>query len=299
MLCKTAVMVRQVYKQDVASSYQPSRRDASDPKWSLHDNPKLFSLGGQSYEAWVCRLAYALLLQAKEPTLAMCQHMITRKAELAELMLPHILADIAHHDTDNSLMAAISSQLTTHLLSPSATGTSHTQATQLILTSLDHLRNMHMNAVLDSGRAVRGSGAAGQGRSRSSRQATQGDGRGSPVQWQKRYWLDLDYLLVAAAALRCSAYFTALLYVEHWIEDEYGRLTLPDAPQENKVHMLVVEHKTRTCILSVQKPAAPADAVHIKLLRNQPVASLPTVGVLPELLPVLCRATEQQQTSSC
>ena len=244
-------MLHQVYKQDVASSYQPSRRDASDPKWSLHDNPKLFSLEGQSYDAWVRHLAYALLLQAQEPTLAMCQHMIIRKAELAELMLPHILADLAHHDADNSLVAAISSQLTIHLLSPSATETSHTKATQLILTSLDHLRNMHMNAVLDSGRAVRGSGAAGQGRSRSNRQATQGDGGGSPVQWQKRFWLDLDYLLVAAAALRCSAYFTALLYVEHWIEDEYGRLTLPDTPQENKVNLLAGECETCTCTLTL------------------------------------------------
>jgi len=157
-----------------------------------------------------------------------------RKAELAELMLPHILADIACHSTDSSLMPAISTQLASNLLSPKST---HIKATQLILTCLDHLHNMHVDAVLglDPGRAVRSSGAATQGRSRSTRQASQGEGVGSPVQWQKRYWLDVDYLLVAAAALRCSAYFTALLYVEHWVEDEYGRLTLTDAPQKHKV----------------------------------------------------------------
>jgi len=235
-----AAMVCQVYKKDAATSYRPSNKDASDPKWSVHDNAKLFSLECQSYDVLVRKLAYALLLLVQEPTLSMCQHMIVRKAELAELMLPHILADIACHSTDSSLMSAISTQLA-NLLSPSTARAMHIKATQLILTCLDHLRNMHVNAVLglDPGRAVRSSGAATQGRSRSTRQASQGDGVGSPVQWQKRYWLDVDYLLVAAAALRCSAYFTALLYVEHWIEDEYGRLTLTDAPQDNKVIVLV------------------------------------------------------------
>lgn len=248
-------MVCQVYKKDAATSYRPSNKDASDPKWSVHGNAKLFSLESQSYDVWVRNLAYALLLLVQEPTLSMCQHMIVRKAELAELMLPHILADIACHSTDSSLMPAVSTQLASNLLSPSTAKAMHIKATQLILTCLDHLRNMHVDAVLglDPGRAVRNSGAATQGRSRSTRQASQGDGVGSPVQWQKRYWLDIDYLLVAAAALRCSAYFTALLYVEHWVEDEYGRLTLTDAPQDHKVTVLLL---SRVSSLAQQAVAA-------------------------------------------
>ena len=235
-------MIFQVYKKDTPTSYQPSNKDASDPKWRIHGNAKLFSLERQSYNAWVRNLAYALLLLVQDPTLSMCQHMIVRKAELAELMLPHILADIACHSTDNSLMPAISTQLASNLLSPSTARATHIKATQLILTCLDHLRNMHVDAVLrlDPGKAIRSSGAATQGRSRAARQASQGNGVGSPVQWRKPYWLDVDYLLVAAAALRCSAYFTALLYVEHWIEDEYGRLTLTDATQDHKVNVLLL-----------------------------------------------------------
>lgn len=42
------------------------------------------------------------------------------------------------------------------------------------------------------------------------------------------YWLDLDYLSVARAALRCSAPFTALLYVEYWCKAKYGRLRLQE-----------------------------------------------------------------------
>lgn len=40
------------------------------------------------------------------------------------------------------------------------------------------------------------------------------------------FWLRLDYLAVAAAALRCAAPFTALLFLEYWAKEHHGRLTL-------------------------------------------------------------------------
>ena len=233
-----ATVRHQVYRREDDSTYRPSGKDAADPKWSLQGNPGLWSLQGQSYEAWVRNLAYAMLLQAKEPTLAMCQHMIVRKAQLAELMLPHILADLAHHQPEDT-MASISSQLSAGLLSPSAPA--HVKAIQLILTCLDHLRNLHLNAVLGmdaeqrrkSTSGVGGSSTQGRSSTRSGR-AGHGDGSKSPAAWSKQYWLEVDYLLVAAAALKCSAYFTALLYVEHWIEEQYGRLQLGDRSPTDK-----------------------------------------------------------------
>lgn len=228
-----------MYRREDDSTYRPSGKDTADPKWSLQSNPRLWSPQGQCYDAWVRNLAYAMLLQAKEPTLAMCQHMIVRKAQLAELMLPHILADLAHHQPQGALMASISSQLSAGLLSPSAPA--HVKAIQLILTCLDHLRNLHLNAVLgiDPDRRKSTSGVAGsstQGRSSTrSGRGGQGGGSKSPAAWSKQYWLEVDYLLVAAAALKCSAYFTALLYVEHWIEEQYGRLQLGDRSPTDKV----------------------------------------------------------------
>lgn len=225
-----------MYRREDDSTYRPSGKDAADPKWSLQTNPGLWSLQGQSYDAWVRNLAYAMLLQAKEPTLAMCQHMIVRKAQLAELMLPHILADLAQHQPQGTIMAAISSHLSAGLLSPSAPP--HVKAIQLTLTCLDHLRNLHLNAVLgmdpDRHKSTSGvGGASTQGRSRAGRDG-HGEGSQSPAAWSKQYWLDIDYLLVAAAALKCSAYFTALLYVEHWIEEQYGRLQLADGSPTDK-----------------------------------------------------------------
>ena len=45
-------------------------------------------------------------------------------------------------------------------------------------------------------------------------------GRGQSTLWDNNFWLDLDYLEVASAAQRCSAYFTALLYTEIWADIE-------------------------------------------------------------------------------
>ena len=246
--------LHQVYRREDDSTYRPSGKDAADPKWSLQSNPKLWRLQGQSYEAWVRNLAYAMLLQVQEATLAMCQHMIVRKAQLAELMLPHILADIAQHHPDSAMMASISAQLSAGLLSPWATA--HIKAMQLILACLDHLRNLHLNAVvgLDLEKAKGNSGASGQGRSSSrSGRGGQGDSAKSPAAWSKQYWLEVDYLLVAGAALKCSAYFTALLYVEHWIEEQYGRLKLGDHSPTDKVKVDI------TCLVNWPTEYMPVD----------------------------------------
>lgn len=174
-------------------------------------------------------------MHAQDPTLCICQHMVFRKAALGELMLPHILADIAQHDTDQKLMSVISSQLKKALLNPDAE--LHVKAMKLILTSLNHLRNIHLNAVLglDSGmpQAVT-AGTPSQRRSRS-RTSARGSEPDSPLLWHKAYWLDIDYLLVAKAAMKCSAPFTALLYAEQWIEQQHGRLVRSDMQSSKKV----------------------------------------------------------------
>ena len=40
------------------------------------------------------------------------------------------------------------------------------------------------------------------------------------------YWLELDYLDVAEAALHCSASMTALLYIEEWYKEQHKQLKL-------------------------------------------------------------------------
>lgn len=40
------------------------------------------------------------------------------------------------------------------------------------------------------------------------------------------YWLDIDYLEIAEAALHCAASMTALLYVEEWYKEQHGQLIM-------------------------------------------------------------------------
>ena len=49
------------------------------------------------------------------------------------------------------------------------------------------------------------------------------------------YWLELDYLAVAAAALRCAASLTALMYVEYWCEQQCNALQMPSRAAQAEV----------------------------------------------------------------
>lgn len=233
--CQVQLSDTQVYHKESPGKYQPSRKDASDPKWDIQQNNQLWALEGQTYDTWISKLAHALLMLVQDATLSICQHMVFRKAALAELMLPHILADIAQHDTDQKLMFTISTQLRTALLRPNAEP--HVKAMKLILTCLDHLHNIRLTAVLgiNSGMpraAPLGTPSQSRSKARTSGHGTDPD---SPLLWQSAYWLDLDYLSVAKAAMQCSAPFTALLYTEHWIERQHGRLVCSDMLTSNKV----------------------------------------------------------------
>lgn len=65
------------------------------------------------------------------------------------------------------------------------------------------------------------------------------------------FWFDLDYLMVARAALSASAHFTALLYVEKWCEDHFQKLSLgsdedemsdnPARPSAAEAELLLLE----------------------------------------------------------
>ncbi len=69
-----------------------------------------WQLEGQTHEQWVCALADALLGYSSNPLLRILQCCARKKSAMAELLLPHIFADLAAHDADALLMATISEQ---------------------------------------------------------------------------------------------------------------------------------------------------------------------------------------------
>lgn len=108
---------------------------------------------------------------------------------------------------------------------------------KLVLTCLDHLHNIHLNALLGISSGMPWAGLVGtpsqsQFKARTSGQGTNPD---SPLLWQSAYWLNLDYLLVAKVAMQCKARFTALLHTDYWIEQQHGKLVSNDMLTSNMV----------------------------------------------------------------
>lgn len=87
-----------------------ARKQATDAAWSL-DSDALWTLRDRSYADWVCRLSVALLLRVSSAKLAACRSVAARKPALAELLLPHALADLAAHSADASLLRTLSAQV--------------------------------------------------------------------------------------------------------------------------------------------------------------------------------------------
>ena len=185
---------------------------------SLWSPPATGPQYSRRYDAWLCKLAHALLSHAHGFTLLQCHSLVGRKAELAALLLPYAFADIAA-DAGAGAAGAVLQQLLSrkveaHVLRNPAAGA---RATHTLLECLAFLRNVYVHACCVGGlpsnpenRSTLGPTALGAG----------------PTSWATIHWLDIDYLCVARAALSCGACFTALQYVEYWCENVHGKLEL-------------------------------------------------------------------------
>ncbi|OWM90493.1 hypothetical protein CDL15_Pgr014796 [Punica granatum] len=170
---------------------------------------------GKTFEAWICPLAFSLIGHCNDVILRLCQDIVLLKADVCELLLPSIMVDLARRkDLDRNLHRSISSQVQEHifvetnnliksvqLAKPSSYGSRTRSAST---KNIDHHANSLPSAV-------------------------------STSSWEKVYWLYIDYLVVAKSALVCGSYFTSVMYVEYWCEENFDNLTLgtPDfSPQE-------------------------------------------------------------------
>ena len=111
--------------------------------------------------------------------------------------------------------------------SPPVQGHRHPKAMQLLFTCLNFLRCQHLDAKMGEGGDSGKAGGKGSRAAAAAAAAAESPPSLQEVEgWRKVYWLDLDYLELAEAAVKCSAHFTALLYIEYWCEATYGRLQL-------------------------------------------------------------------------
>ncbi|GAQ86367.1 Protein kinase ATM/Tel1 [Klebsormidium nitens] len=202
-------------------------------------DPEVWRPEGKTHEQWVSRLVHALIERVDDGTLRLCQPMALRKGPFAELLLSHVLGAIAAQEgPEGELYETVSRMVQECVLDESNT---RTRAIQVMLEALNSLRQCHVRA----GLAIPDRKASGRPASARSNDASSGPGSEdplsddlpSPLAWPRVYYFDVDYLAAAKAAQQCSAFFTSLLYVEHWCEQQFGELTLgaPDFSDEDQV----------------------------------------------------------------
>lgn len=191
---------------------------------------------GKTFEIWICPLVHGLIGYCDDIILRLCQDIVLLKSEVAELLLPNVMVNLARKkDLDVDLCKLISLQVQENIFTESNT---LMKSIQVILDALNELRLCHVleRATTFSGSHKReslksgkpsSSGAKSRSTSMKHKEHLNSSGfDSSTFLWEKVYWLPIDYLVVAKSALNCGSYFTAVMYVEHWCEEHFNSLTL-------------------------------------------------------------------------
>eukprot|EP01018_Ginkgo_biloba_P024682 Gb_40159 [translate_table: standard] len=206
------------------------------------EDGSLWRTCGKTFEEWICPLVYSLIHYTDDVILRLCQDIVLLKAPLAELIFPHVLGNLAgRSDANMHLYNLVSAQVRENIFTES---NENVRSIQVILGAMNDLRMcyvlekaettpepMRRRESSKSGRLTSSSGSRstrGLDKDQSDPQLPTKLNVGSSSKWQKVYWLQIDYLLAAKAAIQCASYFTSVLYVEHWCEEHFGALTLGD-----------------------------------------------------------------------
>lgn len=201
---------------------------------SLEKSP-VWVTDGKTFDMWICPLVYSLTVYCNDVILRLCQDIIWFKGEVAELLLPSIFVNIAaRKDLEVDLHKLICLQLEEHVFTES---NKLMKSIQVVLNCLNELRIRHVMerfsfvpSKSEVSKNSRPSSYSSKTRStpakaRESAVVSYALSK-SPSSWEKVYWLSIDYLLVAKLAASCGSYFTSVMYVEHWCEEQFKTLTI-------------------------------------------------------------------------
>jgi hypothetical protein len=180
-------------------------------EWVSIDNPDIWSTQDKSYSEWVCGLCSACIAYScDDPVLAKCFELSKFKDDFAEFVLPYAIYEAVKMGGRDGMAISVLSTYIGKCLEDQHT--SRQRSIELLLRVLNLLRRMRVAEVLQRWKQTRKT----QGKRESA--------KGNTV-----YYLNIDYLVAAKAALGCDAYFTALLYVEQHSEQQNGQVV----PLEN------------------------------------------------------------------
>ncbi|KAM3381087.1 serine/threonine-protein kinase ATM isoform X3 [Capsicum galapagoense] len=224
-------------------------------------NSTIWKTDGKTFETWICPLVGALIEYCDDKILRLCQDIVLEKSEVAELLFPHVMVNLSiRRVLDVDLCQLISSQVQKNILTEE---NKLTKSIQVILDALNELRLYHAMERGTSSNFSKRDNSKQHGRPSSygsKSRSTPLKAKHQPItssvvsmstlSWEKVYWIPIDYLAVARSAITSGAYFTAVLYVEHWCEENFNSLTLgtPDfshveiLPQHTEILLSAVTH---------------------------------------------------------
>ncbi|KAL9265361.1 Serine/threonine-protein kinase ATM-like protein [Drosera capensis] len=212
------------------------------------EEDSLWSTKDKSFEMWICSLVFSLIGYSSDAILRFCQEILVLKSELAELLLPDLMVNLAGQgDLLSDLHQIISSQVQKHIFVQT------NRLAKSIQAMLDTLNKLRLCYTLERSTSIsipskRGNtkfSRSGIGYSPKTQPSVKGmDSEASKnmlvpasLEWDKVYWLSIDYLSVARSAISCGSFFSSMIYVEHWCEDHFNSLTLgtPDFSHREKM----------------------------------------------------------------
>ncbi|XP_017973415.1 PREDICTED: serine/threonine-protein kinase ATM isoform X2 [Theobroma cacao] len=201
---------------------------------------------GKTFETWICPLVYLLIGYCNDVIIRLCQDVALLKTEVAELLLPSVVVNLASKkDIDVDIQKLISCQVQEHIFVAS---NKLIKSIQVWLNALNELRLCYVLERSSSGPLRRESSKHAKpcsysSRSHSSTLKTRDSAARlsaiamSTSSWDKVYWLSINYLIVARSAIICGSYFTSMMYVEYWCEEHFQSLTL-GSPDFSNLEML-------------------------------------------------------------
>ncbi|KAJ1684822.1 hypothetical protein LUZ63_016212 [Rhynchospora breviuscula] len=192
---------------------------------ALVNESSLWKTEGKTYETWVCCLVHSLITHCDDVVLRLCQNIVLLKAETSELLLASVLVSLAKEaDSNSSLCHLISTKIKENIFVDS---NDSLKSIQLFLDALNKVRTFYIAEKVRSVPSTPKASASLRPQRTSERSK---DRSPKLIQftssWDKVYWLPIDYLDVAKAAVRCGSHFTAVLYAELWCEEHFNTLTL-------------------------------------------------------------------------
>ncbi|KAB2013879.1 hypothetical protein ES319_D09G187000v1 [Gossypium barbadense] len=199
---------------------------------------------GKTFEMWICPVVYSLVGCCTDVILRLCQDVVLLKPEVAELLLPSVVVNLAgRKDIGVNIQSLISDQVQEHIFVKS---NKLIKSIQVWLNALNELRICYVlersSGPLRKENSKHCRPSNFSSRSHSSMKprdsvATLSAVTMSTSSWAKVYWLSIDYLIVARSAITCGSYFTSMMYVEYWCEEHFHGLTLGN-PDFSNLEML-------------------------------------------------------------